>query len=110
MARKPKSKTKEQLTFEAGYTASVEDRGGQKPDAKKMEQAFRDWKEDNPQDTPLTKEWKRQGMPSEMLFEEVVYKFVKEASGKYVFGAVRGGLFGPIEDEAADAKAASAGE
>jgi hypothetical protein len=100
MAKKattPKPKTKEQLTFEAGYTASVEDRGGQKPDAKKMEQAFRDWKEENPQDTPLTKEWKRQGMPPEMLFEGVVYKFVKEPSGTYSFAPIRGGLFGPVD-------------
>jgi hypothetical protein len=109
MAKKPKPKTKEQLTFEAGYTASLEDLG-QKPDAKKMEQAFRDWKEENPQDTPIIKEWKLQGMPHEMLFGEVVYRFEKQPSGRYIFGAVRGGLFGPIEDEDADAKAARAGK
>ncbi len=65
-----------------------------------MEQAFREWKEENPRDTPLVKEWKAQGMPSEMLFEGVVYGFVKEPSGKYTCAPLRGGLFGLDESEA----------
>lgn len=80
---KPKPKSKEQLIFEAGYIAAVCDMAGQKPDAKKMEQAFREWKEENPKETPLEKEWKRLGMPSEVLFEGVINRFVKEPSGKY---------------------------
>jgi hypothetical protein len=94
---KPKPKTKEQLTFEAGYNAAVENLIQKEANGKEMQQAFVAWKDDNPKETPLTREWKRLNKPAEVTFDGVVWAFTEDQYGRVVFHPKSGGIFGDAE-------------